>query len=203
MKILVIGLVSTVVLWSVTATVKYADVKVEINGTVQTHEVNKTFEFDVNQTICLLSSGDGQVAIVNALGEEEVLSSSYNCTLIQKAIPFIKKSIYNLLASWISRSFSDAYEITKGGLGSKGSDIEVYTQDMLLSKIEDEYIYIEAHPKWTLPLELEILGKDTEPIKIEFKDGGFLIPKHILKKGQNIEIKGNFSGLVLDVKVRD
>ena len=200
MKVLLLSVLTTVSLLAIEAKVKYDEVTLSIDGKKHTYQKGKHFTVDYNQTICFLK-GDGVISFSDektAL-KKQLDKNTKNCMTMTK---IVQQKEDGFLAS-ILRFPPKTNESVEDGAGLKGGKDDIYSEDIVLSDIKEEYILISnSKGKWTTPIELEILEKGMKTINIEYKNDAFLVPVNILEVGQNIKIKGKFAGTVLDVKVR-
>ena len=204
MRMLMLSVIATVGLWAVDATIVNNSVTVTIDGKIAKHtKKGDSFKLQAKQKICLVSKkGDGAVKILYPTGLNIQLKNPSDCETVP---PLVGVEEMGFIEGIIVTLFQKSQDSSTNGVGAKGGDDEVITTDINLEEVKRtmNYIHISnSTGRWTTPIELEILGKDVAPIKIEYKDDGFLVPVDILKVGQNIKISGKFSGTVLDVKVR-
>jgi len=204
MKILLLSVMTMASLWAVNATIVNGDVDVQINGQKVKHvKKGETFTLQEKQKICLLKKvGDGAVKIVYPTNFTVKLKKIHECETVPKQVEVEKQG---LIEGIVASLFKKSQDSSQDGVGSKGGEEEVYAKDINLEEVKRtmNVIHISnADGHWTTPLELNISSENGDFTIIKYKDDGFLIPVNILKVGQNIKIDGNFSGTVLDIKVK-
>jgi len=194
MKIAITMMMATASLWALTATVKNGEVTVKVGDTTKTYQKGATFSVSYNEKICLSPNSKGIVK----LDEEQGQITLDNACVTPKKL--VRTAPEPSMFTKVFTLFKKTDEISKDGVGVKGSDDEKYTEDILLSDLKGkEYLDI-SNENWATPLTLKVMDgkKEVYSANIEGEsEVKFLVSIAKLKSGMKIEVKNSFLGNIV------